>query len=164
MAGAAFTACSSSDDITTGEQPANPTEPKTCTLTVQASKGDNATTRALTLDESGTKNKLNATWTEGDKVAVYYMNPRDMGGEITYTPTQIGTLEAQSSGASTTLTGEITTTGITIGGMFGESSETHDLTTGDKLYLSYSGTLSEGLMVFNQQQDGTLQKLADYFD
>ncbi len=79
-------------------------------------------------------------------------------------PTEIGTLTAQSSGASTTLTGEITTTGITIGGMFGGSSETHDLTAGDKLYLSYSGTKGEGGKVYGVEQDGTLQTLADYFD
>jgi hypothetical protein len=121
-----------------------------------------ATTRALDLSNK----TLNATWTAGDKVAVYYMHPKAMGEEIMYTPTEIGTLEAQSSGASTTLTGEITTTGITIGGpTFGDGpSETHDLTTDDKLYLSYSGTLGEGVQVFNQQQDGTLQKLSDYFD
>ena len=164
MAGATFTACSSSED-SINEQPAEPTTPKTCTLTVNATKIGDATTRALALDESGASNVLNATWTEGDKVIVYYMHPQDMGvGEIRYTPTEIGSLEAQSSGASTTLTGDITTKGITIGGLFGESSETHDLTTGDKLYLSYTGTLGEGLMVFNQQQDGTLKKLADYFD
>ena len=159
MAGAAFTACSSSDEII--EQPANPTKPKTCTLTIKASKGSDAT-RALDLSNK----TLNATWTAGDKVAVYYMHPKAMGEEIMYTPTEIGTLEAQSSGASTTLTGEITTTGITIGGpTFGDGpSETHDLTTDDKLYLSYSGTLGEGVQVFNQQQDGTLQKLSDYFD
>ena len=162
IVGAAFAACSSSDEIINEtQQPANPTKPKTCTLTIKASKGSDAT-RALDL----TNKTLNATWTAGDKVAVYYMHPKAMGEEIMYTPTQIGTLEAQSSGASTTLTGEITTTGITIGGpTFGDGpSETHDLTTDDKLYLSYSGTLGEGVQVFNQQQDGTLQKLSDYFD
>ncbi|MBR6844142.1 MAG: hypothetical protein IKM79_03470 [Bacteroidales bacterium] len=162
IAGVAMTACSSDDNF---EQPAEPTTPKTCTLTVNATKGDDATTRALALDESGVKNELNATWTAGDKVVVYYMHPRGMGEEeIMYTPTQIGTLEAQSSGESTTFTGEITTTGITIGGVFGGSSETHDLTTGDKLYLSYSGTLGEGLQPFSQKQDGSLQTLANYFD
>ena len=44
MAGAAFAACSSDDNSI--EQPANPTAPKTYTLTVNASKGD-ASTRAL---------------------------------------------------------------------------------------------------------------------
>ena len=162
IAGSAFTACSSDDNF---EQPAKPTTPKTCTLTVNATKGDDATTRALALDESGVKNVLNATWTEGDKVTVYYMYERDMGGGHTMSmPIEIGTLTAQSTGASTTLTGEITTTGITVGGMYGGLSETHDLTMGDKLALSYSGTLGEGLQSFSQKQDGSLQTLANYFD
>ena len=182
MAGAAFTACSSSED-SINEQPADPTMPKTCTLTVNATKGDasrgqngtrsssaeaqlalggakdsDATTRALALDESGIKNVLNATWTVGDKVIVY------LNRETRFGYPELGTLTAQSSGESTTLTGTIQTTGITVGGGFGDPVETYDLTTDDKLYLSYSGTLGEGLQSFSQQQDGTLQKLADYFD
>ena len=48
MAGAAFAACSSSDDEILNEQPVNPTEPKTYTMTIQATKGgDAATTRGL---------------------------------------------------------------------------------------------------------------------
>ena len=38
LAGAAFTACSSSEESII-EQPVNPTEPKTYTMTVQATKG-----------------------------------------------------------------------------------------------------------------------------
>ena len=34
------TACSSSDDDIVNEQPVNPTEPKTYTMTIQASKGN----------------------------------------------------------------------------------------------------------------------------
>ncbi len=45
IAGAAFTACSSSDDDII-DQPQNPTEPQVYTLVIKASKGD-ATTRAL---------------------------------------------------------------------------------------------------------------------
>ena len=44
MVGVAFAACSSSDDSII-EQPVNPTEPKTYTMTVQATKGDAAGTR-----------------------------------------------------------------------------------------------------------------------
>ena len=43
-------ACSSSDDSITEQQPVNPTEPKTYTMTVQASKGDAVTTCGLSLD------------------------------------------------------------------------------------------------------------------
>ena len=64
MAGAAFTACSSSDDII--EQPANPTEPKVYTMVIKASKGD-ANTRALSLDGS----TLNACWSGEETIEVY---------------------------------------------------------------------------------------------
>lgn len=48
MAGAAFTACSSSDD--NFEQPVKPTEQQVYTLVIQASKGSDAMTRALNGD------------------------------------------------------------------------------------------------------------------
>ena len=69
MAGAAFAACSSDDNIVE-EQPANPTQ-HTYTMTIEATKGgDAATTRALALDG----NTLNATWQTTDKVAVYNLS------------------------------------------------------------------------------------------
>ena len=64
MAGTAFTACSSSDDII--EQPANPTEPQVYTLVIKASKGD-ANTRALSLSGS----TLNAYWSGKETIEVY---------------------------------------------------------------------------------------------
>ena len=64
MAGAAFTACSSSDDVI--EQPANPTEPQVYTLVIKASKGD-ANTRALSLSGS----TLNAYWSGKETIEVY---------------------------------------------------------------------------------------------
>ena len=95
VAGAAFTACSSSEESII-EQPVNPTEPKTYTMTVQATKGgasreqngtrsssaeaqpalgearggDEAMTRALSLDGK----TLNATWDGTEKVKVYKRN------------------------------------------------------------------------------------------
>ncbi len=95
MAGAALTACSSSDDtINEIQQPANPTGKYT--MTINASKGDDAQTRALLLDESGTKNVLNAIWDEGEEVLVY-----QNGSEI-------GTLTAAASDdAETTLSGTL---------------------------------------------------------
>jgi hypothetical protein len=84
-------ACSSDDDDITGRQT---TESKVYTMTVHATKGGDASTRALSLD--GTT--LNATWTEGDKVEVWSSD----GTTVKY-----GTLTAQSSGSSTTLTGEM---------------------------------------------------------
>ena len=93
MAVAGTTACSSEDDIAVDTLPQKPAE-QTYTMTVEASKGSDATTRALSLD--GTT--LNATWTEGDKVEVWSSD----GTTVKY-----GTLTAQSSGSSTTLTGEM---------------------------------------------------------
>ena len=94
MAGAAFAACSSDDNIVE-EQPANPTQ-HTYTMTIEATKGgDAATTRALALDG----NTLNATWQTTDKVAVYnYTQQAALGGY----------LSPQSDGASATLTGSLT--------------------------------------------------------
>ena len=88
----AFIACSS-DDNTTDEQPVNPTQ-KTYTLTIKASKGDNAASR-ITRVLSLVDNTLNATWAVGEQVKVYK-------GE-----TLLGSLEAQTNGISTTLSGTL---------------------------------------------------------
>lgn len=94
MASAAvFTACSSDDNIT-GEQPANPTGKYT--MTINASKGGDATTRALSLDETTSPHKLNATWDENEVVLVYQGS------------SQIGTLYSAASATNeTTLTGTL---------------------------------------------------------
>ena len=92
MVGAAYAACSSDDDIV-NEQPVNPTEPKTYTMTIQGSKGDAATTRGLSLDG----NTLNVKWNAGEEVIV------------AQDETTIGTLTAlASNNGTTTLTGEVT--------------------------------------------------------
>ncbi len=95
MAGASmtFTACSDDDNIIV-ERPVDLTKPEVYTMTVEATKGDDATTRALSLDG----NILSATWAIGEEVTVYNETKKE---ELT------GTLKAQSSGASTTLKGEI---------------------------------------------------------
>ena len=72
MAGAAFTACSSSDDNII-EQPQNPTEPQVYTMVIKASKGGDATTRALkpgTDSETG-KNTVDAYWSGDETIEVY---------------------------------------------------------------------------------------------
>ena len=79
MASAMFTACSSDDDIV-NDQPVNPTAPKTYTMTVQATKGDAAATRGLSLDGK----TLNVKWNEGEKVVV--MQDDDELGTLTATP------------------------------------------------------------------------------
>ena len=69
-ASATFTACSSSDDSIAEQQPVNPTEPKTYTMTVQVTKGDAAGTRGLSLDGK----TLNVKWNEGEEVEVYSLS------------------------------------------------------------------------------------------
>ena len=96
MAGAAFTACSSSDDNIIDEQPVNPAQ-KTYTLTVNASKGDGATTRALDL----TGKTLTASWATTENVYV-------KKGETWAT----GSLQPEADGTTATLKGSLT--GISI--------------------------------------------------
>lgn len=93
---AILTSCSNSDDedvktsiINEQSQPVM----KVYTLSVGAAKGGNGSNRALALDGSA----VSATWTTGDVVQVY-----DSGDN------HLGTLTAQSSGAITSLTGDIT--------------------------------------------------------
>lgn len=90
LAGAAVVSCSKGDEMSTPE--AVPASAKTYTMTVEANKGD--VTRALA--DAGTT--LTSTWTAGDVVKVYNS-----------TDTEIGTLTAQTTGASTVLSGTLTT-------------------------------------------------------
>ncbi len=96
VAGTAFTACSSDDNIA-DEQPVNPAQ-QTYTMTVNATKGGNTTTRALSLDG----NTLNATWATTENVYV-----QKSGTWAT------GSLQPQTDGASATLKG--TLSGVSIG-------------------------------------------------
>ena len=89
-------ACSSDDDIV-NEQPVNPTEPKTYTMTIQASKGDDNTTRGLYFADGEVRKDLRVNWNGNEKIRVV------QNGEV------IGTLSAAlSSTESTTLTGTVT--------------------------------------------------------
>ena len=94
---AVFTACSSDDNVT-GEQPANPTEPQTYTMTIQATKATGgATTRGLFY---GTDGALNVKWNEGEQVEVVQTSGT--------TSKSLGTLKAKAStDGITTLTGEL---------------------------------------------------------
>ena len=98
MAGVALAACSSDDEILS-EQPVNPTAPKTYTMIVQATKGDAAATRGLSLNG----NTLNVKWNEGEEVEVMQrtrVTPEEW--------TSLGKLKAQASdNGTTTLTGEL---------------------------------------------------------
>ncbi len=144
-----MTACSSADSIAEEpvQQPENPAK-KTYTMTVTASKGGDdsalaramaeagltggdATTRALSLSSDG--KTLDATWAAGERVTVY--------NETKYVDLE-GTLTAQTSGASTTLTGTLSGT----------------IDVGDELSLFFHGDALLGV------QDGTLQYIADNLD
>ena len=94
MGGAAFTACSDKDEIIT-EQPVNPVTKYT--MTVNATKGDDGTTRALSLSGK----TLNVKWSATDEVSVF---------PEAWSRTPYGTLTAAASdNGSTTLTGDLTT-------------------------------------------------------
>jgi hypothetical protein len=94
MAGAAFAACSSEDNMIGGQ----PASQQTYTMTIEASKGggSDATTRALSIDGSGA---LNATWETSNEVKAY---------NHTQSSALTGSLKPQSDGASATLTGSLT--------------------------------------------------------
>ena len=97
IASATLAACSSYDNEIQNAQPANPTEPKTYTMTIQATKATGgATTRGLSLDGK----TLNVKWNEGEQVEVVQMSGT--------TSKSLGTLKAKAStDGITTLTGEL---------------------------------------------------------
>ena len=95
MAGAAMTACSDTDNIANEAQhPANPIGKYT--MTVNASKGGDVTTRALVLDGKTLKVK----WADTEQVAVF---PADWSNA----PLGLLTAAASESG-TTTLSGDLT--------------------------------------------------------
>ena len=99
MAGAAFAACSNSDDII-NEQPVNNTDKQGYTLTISASK-DGSATRALDLDGSA----VVASWETTDEIVVT-KNGTEVG---TLSPTNISGLDATFSG---TIDGEFATSDV----------------------------------------------------
>ena len=96
-------------------------------------------TRALTLGGADGYKNITCSWAKGEKVYVY----KSTGGS-TPSMTHIGTLTAQSSASSVTISGSVT-------GLFSQ---------GDELYL-YTQPLSG---TFYSGQDGTLEKLASAYD
>ena len=97
IASATLAACSSDDNEIQNAQPANPTEPQTYTMTIQATKATGgATTRGLSLDGK----TLNVKWNEGEQVEVVQTSGT--------TSKSLGTLKAKAStDGITTLTGEL---------------------------------------------------------
>lgn len=96
-------------------------------------------TRALALGGADGYKTITCSWAEGEKVYVY----KSTGG-ASPAMTHVGTLTAQSSGSSVTLSGTLT-------GLFSQ---------GDELYL-YTQPLST---TFYSGQNGVLEKLASDYD
>ena len=93
VAGTAFIACSSDNNIIDEPQTVDPTNAK-YTMTVQVTKGEDVQTRALKQGTNDGKNSIDAYWKADEKVIVV------QSGEV------IGTLKAAASETgSTTLTG-----------------------------------------------------------
>ncbi len=136
---AGITACTKENNIIDEPTPTTTETPTTYTLTVKANKGDDAVTRALTLEGK----TLNATWTAGDVVEVKKVVDHGQPTEIE-SNNPVATLTAQSSGATTTLSGEFVNDYIP--------------KAGDVLRLKYlpdSGYTT---------QEGTLDYIADHCD
>lgn len=136
FAAAVLTACSGDDNIVGEPTPGN-TDGGTSnyTLTIQATKATDATTRALALDDK----TLNATWKTGETVDVYKVTT--VGDEEVYTG--VGTLTAQANGATATLSGTLT----------------GDFAVNDQLVLFFNG----GVLDY-QGQTGTLDDIASNYD
>ena len=93
LSGLTLTACSSDSDDFTNIKLSEKNSTQGYVMTINATKGSSSTTRALV--DNGTT--LTSIWTAGDEVKV------KKSGKV------IGTLVAQNSGATTTLTGTLTT-------------------------------------------------------
>ncbi|MBR5906523.1 MAG: hypothetical protein IKZ51_08760 [Bacteroidales bacterium] len=100
MMAAALAACVQIEQPEVVEEPEVIEEPETVqtyTLTVEATKGGDDASKALTL----VGKTLNATWAEGESVTVYNKTTDELLG---------GSLVAQEAGTSTTLKGSLTST------------------------------------------------------
>lgn len=107
-------------------------QPKTFTMTVSAQKSNN-TTRGVLTDGGGST--ITAEWAEGDVVTALF--------NITQSAPLKGTLTAQTAGASTTLSGNLT----------------GDIYDGDQIVLFYGKTT-----VNYSSQIGTLEDIAENYD
>lgn len=121
MAGAAVTSCSSDNEMDSLKAPAG----KTYTMTVQATKGGDAMTRALADGGGGT---LTATWATTENV---YVKKGETWAD--------GSLQPQAAGASTTLKG--TLSDVTI--VANDVLTLQFPKSGDITYAGQKGTLAD---------------------
>ena len=143
MAGVAFAACSSSDDSII-EQPVNPTEPKTYTMTIQASKttGDDVQTRGLYWNNPSTYDEIKVYWHEGEKVRVVQNG------------VMVGTLtSAASENGSTTLSGTLT-------GVIQDGDLQFYLHADENCKMDYTG--QNGGVVMQLENDGNIEYNYDF--
>ncbi|MCR4959312.1 MAG: hypothetical protein K6B13_12035 [Prevotella sp.] len=144
VAAVATTACSSDDDTAPGDFADG--SRKVYTLTVEAAKGGDATTRALSLSDDG--KTLYGKWEEGEKVWVLKQDNYDTWQIIGHlTPTNIST-----DGLSCTLTGSLDASLIRYA---------DGLEVGDMLKLELGDDIQQLMFAL---QDGSLQTISDNFD
>ena len=141
MVGVAFAACSSSDDSII-EQPVNPTEPKTYTMTIKASKGDDNTTRGLYWNNPNTYDEIKVLWHEGEKVRVVQKG------------VMVGTLtSAASVNGSTTLSGTLT-------GVIQDGDLQFYLHADENCKMDYTG--QNGGVMKQNENDGNIEYNYDF--
>ena len=149
---AGISACNTADKLQPEDEASAVDAPKTYTLTVTATKGDDDATRALTLSLDGIT--LNTTWAETEKVIVYKEAPSPFPS-MPGIPMEIGTLhptDITSDGTGCTLRGELDPEKV---------AQTGGIAEGDLLQLVFPGSLgTEG----GAEQDGTLETIQNYYD
>ena len=124
MASATLAACSSDDNII-DEQPVQP-KGQVYTMTVNATKGGDATTRALSLDNK----TLNATWTTYEDVYVKKSDSNEWAS---------GTLKPQTNGATAVLKGTFLISDLPIGSVLNLQFPRE----GERDYSGQKGTLAD---------------------
>lgn len=124
MAGAALAACSSDDNITE-EQPVSPTGEQVYKLTIKASNGGDATTRALKLETSGA---LTAYWEVNDVLTV------TKGTTALYSELVCTAVNGDEATFEGTITGEVSANdALTLH---------YHMPTGFSVYAAQTGTLA----------------------
>lgn len=147
MAGAAFTACSNEEDIIT-EQPVNPAE-KTYTLSIEASKGSDATTRGLSLDTDNGRNVINALWRGDEVVYVYKYN---------YWNSPVGMLKPTRKNSETTILRGTVTGDLKVGDVI--ALRLNGKENGAFDYYDYSG--QKGVLLSSDDPIWSIEKKFDY--